>query len=108
MFDFSNKVIVVTGAAGNLGKAVVIEALNSNASVCGLDHKTGRMGYITQGVIKQGAFLPIENINIKDKELMRKVAKQVIDTCGKVDIVVLSKRTLLKVRVLGETPVLFI
>jgi NAD(P)-dependent dehydrogenase (short-subunit alcohol dehydrogenase family) len=88
MFDFSNKVIVVTGAAGNLGKGVVLEALKSNAIVCGLDYKTGRLGYVTQDALDRGAFLAIENINIKDKELMIKAAKQVMVTFGKVDIVV--------------------
>ncbi len=88
MFDFSNKVIVVTGAAGNLGKAVVSAALRSNGRVCGLDHKTGRLGYVTQEVLGQGTFLPIEDIDINDHSMMIEAVKKILISLGDIDVVV--------------------
>jgi len=88
MFDFSDKVIVVTGAAGNLGEAVVKEFLKSNGIVCGLDYKSGRLGHIVNETQNMGAFHPFEDVDLNDREGMIKTAEQIGEEIGDVDIVV--------------------
>lgn len=43
MYDFSDKVVVITGAAGNLGRAIVQAFESQGASLVLLDRKDGRL-----------------------------------------------------------------
>jgi NAD(P)-dependent dehydrogenase (short-subunit alcohol dehydrogenase family) len=43
MFDFTNRVVIVTGAAGNLGSAVAAAFHASGAHLVLVDHKPDRL-----------------------------------------------------------------
>ena len=85
MYDFSNKVVVVTGAAGNLGKAVVTEFLETGAVVCGLDHRQGRLEkmFPTQPNIHI-----YENVDLNDRDAVIDLGVKIITKHGHIDVVV--------------------
>ncbi len=88
MFDFSNKVIVVTGAAGNLGAAVVKKFLQYNGSVCGLDHRKGRLASLIGSPGLDGAFHSYEEIDVTDRSQMLSLAEKIELEVGPVDVVI--------------------
>lgn len=88
MFDFNDKVIVVTGAAGNLGSAVVKSFLQGNGTVCGLDHRKRRMEGLFESADKRGNFHPFEEIDVTDRDAMVALASMIHDQFGRVDVLV--------------------
>lgn len=88
MFDFKDQVIVVTGAAGNLGKAVVKGFLSSRGIVCGLDHLTGRMDEFKTSGNGGGLFYAFNSVDVTDKASMLSFAEEIQRKVGVVSIVV--------------------
>jgi NAD(P)-dependent dehydrogenase (short-subunit alcohol dehydrogenase family) len=86
MFDFSDKVIVVTGAAGNLGRAVVTVFAEAGGTVCCLDHRQGRLSDIFSGDDEHLRFY--EGVDITEREAMLEVAQRIQDDLGAVDVLV--------------------
>ncbi len=88
MVDFSERIVLVTGAAGNLGKAVISLFLNSGATVCALDHKQGRIaGGLNQAVSIEKLHL-FENVDVTNRKAMTTLAEQVIEQVGTVGVLV--------------------
>jgi NAD(P)-dependent dehydrogenase (short-subunit alcohol dehydrogenase family) len=86
MFDFTEKVIVVTGAAGNLGRAVADAFLVAGGTVCGLDHRQGRLAEM---FTKQSENLHIyENVDLTDRQALIALAEQIEAEVGNVDVLV--------------------
>lgn len=88
MFDFKDQVIVVTGAAGNLGKAVVSEFLGSRGIVCGLDHRTSRMDEFKTSGSGGGLFYAFDGVDVTDHANMLSLARKIQDKVGIVRILV--------------------
>jgi NAD(P)-dependent dehydrogenase (short-subunit alcohol dehydrogenase family) len=88
MFDFEGKIIVVTGAAGNLGQAVVKGFLQSNGTVCGLDHRSGRLEQFKS--LKEGAasFYAFDEVDLTDKTKMLSLAERIKSEVGVVNMLV--------------------
>lgn len=86
MFDFTGQVIVVTGAAGNLGQAVAEGFLKAGGLVCGLDHRQGRLGDLFSQV--QGNFRAYEGIDLTDREAVLAVGEKIQQDVGQVDVLV--------------------
>lgn len=86
MFDFSDQVIVVAGAAGNLGRAVVNAFIDAGGTVCALDHRQGRLVELKKNY--QDKVLLFENVDITDREGMIRLAEKIHMEAGKVDVVV--------------------
>lgn len=86
MFDFSDQVIVVTGAAGNLGSAVVAAFLDAGGSVCGLDHRQGRLtDMFSEGTGKLHVY---EGIDITDREALLALGEKIQAEVGTVNVLV--------------------
>lgn len=72
MFEFKDKIIVVTGGAGGIGKCISEEFTKAGATVLVID--TADNGYFVG--------------DIGDKETLEKFAEKVIADCGRVDCLV--------------------
>lgn len=86
--DFTNKVIVVTGAAGNLGQTVTRAYLQAGGDVCALDHRVGRLSEIFKNVEDSGRLHLFEGIDILDSEGLFATAETIRKDVGKVSILV--------------------
>ena len=72
MFNFKNKVAVITGGAQGIGKCIAEEFTKHGASVCVID-------------VKENDFFQGD---IADKETLEKFSKKVIDKFGKIDFLI--------------------
>ena len=88
MFDFSESVIVVTGAAGNLGSAVVKGFLANGGIVCALDHRHGRLAGLFADSTGKGQFHIYEDVDVTDREAMEKLSGRISSEVGAVSILV--------------------
>lgn len=88
MFDFSQKVIVVTGAAGSLGQAVVQAFHDSNGIVCALDYKTGRLNKVFSELSYSDRMHLFDDVDLTNRDRMQELGAQIQDTLGRVDVVV--------------------
>ena len=86
MFDFTNHVIVVTGAAGNLGRAVVEAFLAAGGTVCGLDHRQGRL--LDLFPEHAGTLHIYENADLTNREALIALGEQIRAEVGQVDVLV--------------------
>jgi len=86
MSIFNNKIIVVTGVAGNLGRAVVTVFLEAGATVCALDHRHGRLEKILEGNTTRLHFF--EDVDSTDRDAMIATANKIKSTVGIVDVLV--------------------
>ena len=72
MFEFENKIAVITGGASGIGKCIAEEFAKAGATVCIID------------VVDNGYFVG----DIADKETLEAFAKKVIGDYGRVDFIV--------------------
>lgn len=86
MFEFTDDVIVVTGAAGNVGQAVVLAFLEMGATVCAVDHRQGRLAAIYPET--KDRLLFFEGIDSADRTAMIAVGKKIQTEVGPVDVLV--------------------
>ena len=86
MLDFTGRVVVVTGAAGNLGRAVVTSFMETGATVCALDHRQGRLAGIYPEVKDSLKFY--EGVNSTDRAAMIALGERIITELGPVDVLV--------------------
>lgn len=86
MFNFEGQVIVVTGAAGNLGHAVVEAFLEAGGTVCALDHRKGRLAGLYPQAGERLHFY--EGVNSADREDMVDVGERIRAEVGPVDALV--------------------
>jgi len=88
MDRFDGKIILVTGAAGNLGSAVVEAYLREGGSVLALDHRTGRLVGRFDGIDSIGKVIPFEGVDLSDRQAVLDLAGQVRDQVGLVEVIV--------------------
>lgn len=85
MDDFKEKIVVVTGAAGNLGRAVVQAFLDEGATVCGLDHRQGRL----EGLFLAAKnFYIYENVDLANRQGVIDLGGKILSEFGSVDVLV--------------------
>lgn len=88
MFDFSKDVIVVTGAAGNLGRAVVTEFLDHRGIVCALDHRYGRLDDLFANSTNKAQLHTYEDMDVTDRKVMENLAECIKREVGSVSVLV--------------------
>ena len=88
MFDFTDQVVVVTGAAGNLGRATAHAFHEAGARLAVLD----RQRNVTQSVfgdsIPEGDYCLYVAGDITSEESVAQMVNQTIDTFGRIDVLV--------------------
>ncbi len=85
MHDFSGKVVVVTGAAGNLGKAVSQAFAERGASVAMLDLSAGSIDAAI-AALPQGAKARGFEVNLLDAASVNNAIQAVMDEFGSIDV----------------------
>ena len=88
MFDFKDQVIIITGAAGNLGNAVAKIFLKQNGTVCGIDHRKGRMADLENYPTKGGKFYPFDAVDVTKKVEMLAFMEKIHNQVGTADILI--------------------
>jgi NAD(P)-dependent dehydrogenase (short-subunit alcohol dehydrogenase family) len=88
MFDFSSKVVLVTGANGNLGKAVSLSFKAAQAKIIVVDHKAGRLQQTFPNWDADPNALLIEEIDVSELGQTISMVKQIRQAFGKIDILV--------------------
>lgn len=88
MFDFKNKVVVVTGAAGNLGRTVVNGFLKYDGIVCALDHRKGRLAELFSMWLGKDKLLLFDGVDVTDTDALAACADNLLDQIGPIDILI--------------------
>ena len=88
MFNFTGKVIVVAGAAGNLGQAVVRAFLAAGGTVCALDHQKGRLEEIYIEKNSNGKLFLLDGIDVTVPQQASDAAKNIDSLAVQPDVLV--------------------
>lgn len=88
MFDFLDQVILVTGAAGNLGSAVAYRFDRAGARLALFDRNPDRLEEVIGALIKSSNHLLDGSVDLTDQDSVGKAVKQVVDHYGRIDVLV--------------------
>lgn len=88
MFDFSNQVVVVTGAAGNLGQAVMHAFLEAGAKLALVDHRADRLHKLYPDLTDTPDHLLVQGIDLTDASAVEAMAAKVVAHFGQIDVLV--------------------
>jgi NAD(P)-dependent dehydrogenase (short-subunit alcohol dehydrogenase family) len=86
--EFTDAIVVVTGAAGNLGRAVVRLFLESGAMVCSVDHKEGRLEDQFDTNRLPGGLLLYNSFDLTNLDQTMKLADQIEEDVGVPEILI--------------------
>ena len=88
MFDFSGQVVIVTGAAGNLGQAVGRAFLTAGANLALTDHAEGRLGRIFADIAGSPDHFLADSVDATDTDAVEAMIAETLDRLGRVDVLV--------------------
>ena len=88
MVDFSDKVVVITGAAGNLGSAVARAFEAQGARLVLLDRKEGRLQEIFPTISRLNKHLLLDGVDLASKESVDDAISKAVAFHGHVDVLV--------------------
>ncbi len=86
--NISNKVILVTGAGGGIGKALVLALIEGGAKVAAVDLRKASLKELEIAVGKKIKSLSIHVTDITDRKAVEKLPKDIIKKQGKIDGIV--------------------
>ena len=86
--DFTGKVAVVTGGGSGIGRATSLKLANLHATVVIVDINEENGNKVVKEIEALGAKAMFIRTDISDFEQTRAMAKQVVDTFGKIDVLV--------------------
>lgn len=85
MFDFTGKVVLVTGAAGNLGEAVVREFAAAGAKVALVDNREDRLPQLF-GYLDEERVLLAGGVDVTQETAVNQMIARVVQRYGRIDI----------------------
>lgn len=88
MFNFSNKIVLITGAAGNLGEAVARAFLNGGANIVPVDRATDRLPEIFPEISDSLEHFLATSVDSTDPDAVSAMAAQTLERFGRIDILV--------------------
>jgi NAD(P)-dependent dehydrogenase (short-subunit alcohol dehydrogenase family) len=88
MFDFSGKVALITGAAGNLGRVVSRSFMDCGANVALIDRSRGRLHPLFDGLVKTERCHIVEEVDHSRVDSMQNMVDGVVERFGRLDFLV--------------------
>ncbi len=88
MVDYTDKVVVITGAAGNLGTAVVHGFEAQGARLVLLDRKEGRLQETFPAISGMDKHLLVDRVEMTSKESVGDAISKAIEKHGQIDVLV--------------------
>lgn len=86
MFDFSNKVVIVAGARGNLGSAVARRFLAADARLALVDHASEGLREAFADIAASPDCLLLEGVDLTDEDAAQRMVSRVIEQFGRIDV----------------------
>ena len=88
MFNFKEKIVVVTGAAGNLGEAVAHSFLKAGARMILVDRAVDRLPKMFPNLIGSSEYFLATSIDSTDADSIQELVTQSVRRFGRIDVLV--------------------
>jgi NAD(P)-dependent dehydrogenase (short-subunit alcohol dehydrogenase family) len=88
MFDFSNHIAVITGAAGNLGQAVARAFLAAGAHLVLVDHAADRLAGLFPELVDSPGHLLAAGVDLTDEAAVGAMVQSALQRFGRIDVLV--------------------
>lgn len=86
--DFKKKTIVITGASSGIGKSSAIEFAKKGAEIALVARRKEKLAQVEQKLSKFGTKVKSIPCDVSDKAQVNMMANQVIESFGKIDVLV--------------------
>jgi NAD(P)-dependent dehydrogenase (short-subunit alcohol dehydrogenase family) len=104
VFDFTDQVVMITGATGNLGKALTRSFQEVNAKLAIVDHEEDRLKQVFPDLVSSPDYLLINCANLMDEAAVEASVMQSVRHFGRIDVLVSTVGTYRAGTALHETP----
>ena len=88
MFDLEGKVALVTGSAQGIGRAIALNLAQGGARIVLTDMREAKLDEVAKEIEAQGGAAIRFVVDVTDREAVRKVVDQSLETWEKIDILV--------------------
>jgi 3-oxoacyl-[acyl-carrier protein] reductase len=88
MFDLEGKVALVTGSAQGIGRAIALNLAQGGARIVLTDMREAKLDEVAKEIEAQGGKVIRFVVDVTDREAVRKVVDQALETWEKIDILV--------------------
>jgi NAD(P)-dependent dehydrogenase (short-subunit alcohol dehydrogenase family) len=88
MYDFSKQVVIVTGAAGNLGTAIARAFNSAGANLVLVDRRTGRLAELIPDLAKSSDHFMAEGIDLIELNAVERMASETLQRFGQINVLV--------------------
>lgn len=88
MFDFSNRVVVITGAAGNLGVVTARAFQAAGASLVLVDRSPDRLQKLFPELADSSQHFLATSVDLGDVAAVERMAEEAVTRLGKIDVLV--------------------
>ena len=88
MFDFTDRVVIVTGAAGNLGQALAAAFADAGASLVLVDHKPGRLEAMFPKLATSERHYLASAVDAAKADAVEAMVAEAIKRFGRIDVLV--------------------
>jgi NAD(P)-dependent dehydrogenase (short-subunit alcohol dehydrogenase family) len=88
MFDFADRVVIVTGAAGNLGSAVARAFQGAGANLVLVDRKNDRLPGLFPELATSPNHLLATSVDLTDQDAVQRMVGEALERFGRVDVLV--------------------
>jgi NAD(P)-dependent dehydrogenase (short-subunit alcohol dehydrogenase family) len=86
MFDFNDQVVLITGAAGNLGQAVARAFWSAGARLVLVDRASDRLGHIFPDWVANPRVFLAAPFDVMDPDSVKSLVGRVVDHYGRLDV----------------------
>ena len=88
MFDFSDRVVMVTGAAGNLGRAVARAFQAAGAKLVLVDRAADRLQPLFPDLVDSPNYFLVTSVDMTDADAVETMTDEAVKRFGRVDVLV--------------------